>query len=53
MPRQSNRRELIINAATNRFLIAGYDLVTVDELCKRNNTTKSSLGNLRSKGAKS
>ncbi len=43
MPRQSNRRENIIDIATTRFLINGYDNVTVDELCKISESTKGSF----------
>ena len=43
MPRQSNRRELLINIATMRFLISGYDIVTVDELCELSSSTKGSF----------
>ncbi|MBT4161600.1 MAG: TetR/AcrR family transcriptional regulator [Gammaproteobacteria bacterium] len=43
MPRRSNRRELIIDVATQRFLISGYDVVTVDELCELTNSTKGSF----------
>ncbi len=43
MPRKSNRRELIINIATTRFLISGYDIVTVDELCELSSSTKGSF----------
>lgn len=43
MPRKSNRRELIISIATTRFLIAGYDVVTVDELCELSSSTKGSF----------
>jgi TetR/AcrR family transcriptional repressor of nem operon len=43
MPRKSNRRELIIDIATNRFLISGYDVVTVDELCELSSSTKGSF----------
>jgi TetR/AcrR family transcriptional repressor of nem operon len=43
MPRKSNRRELIINVATTRFLISGYDVVTVDELCELSSSTKGSF----------
>lgn len=43
MPRKSNRRELIIDIATTRFLISGYDIVTVDELCELSSSTKGSF----------
>ena len=43
MPRKSNRRELIINIATTRFLISGYDVVTVDEICELSSSTKGSF----------
>lgn len=43
MPRKSNRRELIISIATTRFLISGYDVVTVDELCELSSSTKGSF----------
>ena len=43
MPRRSNRRELIIEVATKRFLISGYDVVTVDELCALTTSTKGSF----------
>ncbi|MBO6556283.1 MAG: TetR/AcrR family transcriptional regulator [Pseudomonadales bacterium] len=43
MPRNSNRRELIINIAQTRFLISGYDAVTVDELCNLSSSTKGSF----------
>lgn len=43
MPRKSNRRELIIDIATTRFLISGYDVVTVDELCELSSSTKGSF----------
>ncbi len=43
MPRKSNRRELLINIATTRFLISGYDVVTVDELCELSSSTKGSF----------
>ena len=43
MPRKSNRRELITEIATNRFLINGYDVVTVDELCELSSSTKGSF----------
>lgn len=43
MPRKSNRRELIINIAMTRFLISGYDVVTVDELCELSSSTKGSF----------
>lgn len=43
MPRKSNRRELLISIATTRFLISGYDVVTVDELCELSSSTKGSF----------
>ena len=43
MPRKSNRRELIIDTATSRFLVNGYDVVTVDELCELTTSTKGSF----------
>lgn len=43
MARTSNRRELIISIATTRFLISGYDNVTVDELCELSGSTKGSF----------
>lgn len=43
MPRKSNRRELIIDTATSRFLVSGYDVVTVDELCALTSSTKGSF----------
>lgn len=43
MPRKSNRRELIIEVATTRFLVNGYDVVTVDELCDLSSSTKGSF----------
>ncbi len=43
MPRKSNRRQLIIDIATTRFLISGYDVVTVDELCELSSSTKGSF----------
>lgn len=43
MPRKSNRRELIINTAMQRFLISGYDAATVDELCGLTSSTKGSF----------
>jgi TetR/AcrR family transcriptional repressor of nem operon len=43
MPRKSNRRELIIGIATTRFLISGYDIVSVDELCELSSSTKGSF----------
>ena len=43
MPRKSNRRQLIIDISTMRFLISGYDVVTVDELCKLSSSTKGSF----------
>jgi TetR/AcrR family transcriptional repressor of nem operon len=43
MPRKSNRRELIINTATSRFLVSGYDVVTVDKLCELTISTKGSF----------
>ncbi|MFT7220425.1 MAG: TetR/AcrR family transcriptional repressor of nem operon [Candidatus Azotimanducaceae bacterium] len=43
MPRKSHRRELIIDIATTRFLISGYDIVTVDELCELSVSTKGSF----------
>lgn len=43
MPRKSNRRELLIGIATTRFLVSGYDVVTVDELCELSSSTKGSF----------
>jgi TetR/AcrR family transcriptional repressor of nem operon len=43
MARKSNRRELIIGIATTRFLISGYDVVTVDEICELSSSTKGSF----------
>jgi AcrR family transcriptional regulator len=43
MPRKSNRRELITDIAMTRFLISGYDIVTVDELCELSSSTKGSF----------
>lgn len=43
MPRKSNRRELIINTAKSRFLVSGYDVVTVDALCELTTSTKGSF----------
>jgi TetR/AcrR family transcriptional repressor of nem operon len=43
MPRVSNRREIIIDVATHRFLISGYDVVTVDEICDLTQSTKGSF----------
>ena len=43
MPRVSNRREIIIDVATHRFLISGYDVVTVDEICELTSSTKGSF----------
>ncbi|MDA0273179.1 MAG: TetR/AcrR family transcriptional regulator [Proteobacteria bacterium] len=43
MARKSNRRELIIDTATSRFLVSGYDVVTVDELCGLTSSTKGSF----------
>ncbi len=43
MPRKSNRRETIIEVATARFLISGYDVVTVDEICALTSSTKGSF----------
>lgn len=43
MPRKSNRRELIIDIATTRFLVSNYDVVTVDELCELSSSTKGSF----------
>jgi TetR/AcrR family transcriptional regulator, transcriptional repressor for nem operon len=43
MPRILHRRQLIIDIAATRFLISGYDLVTVDELCFLSASTKGSF----------
>lgn len=43
MPRDPNRRQTIIDGASQLFLLEGYDGVTVDKICAHTNSAKGSF----------